>query len=185
MVFAEVNNYDASRKRIPNRSDLDSEFGDRIRDNEGEAANYGICYDDTEYDYMQHIRDLGQGGGVWIEGESEAGSKRKGKGKENLEDALRSIVLDDGGRSVASSMVSTSSAADVFGPEMAESEFVRKVSYQDQQDVPDAIAGLQPDMEPRLREVLEALEDEAFVQNDEEGFFKELAEGGEVVYQDE
>lgn len=31
-----------------------------MRENEGEAANYGIYYDDTSYDYMQHLREVGE-----------------------------------------------------------------------------------------------------------------------------
>ena len=30
-----------------------------VRENEGEAAEYGIFFDDTEYDYMQHLRSVG------------------------------------------------------------------------------------------------------------------------------
>ena len=40
--------------------------------------------------------------------------------------------------------------------------------------MPDVLAGFQPDMDPRLREVLEALEDEAYV-DDEDDIFGELA----------
>ena len=60
--------------------------------------------------------------------------------------------------------------SDVFGEDMAPSEFVRKTTYQDQQNIPDALAGFQPDMDPRLREVLEALEDDAYVDDDEDIF---------------
>ena len=40
--------------------DLDFE---NMRENEGEAAEYGIYFDDTSYDYMQHLQDIGEGGG--------------------------------------------------------------------------------------------------------------------------
>ena len=33
---------------------------DSIRNNEGEAAQYGIYFDDTKYDYMQHLRSVGE-----------------------------------------------------------------------------------------------------------------------------
>ena len=46
--------------------------------------------------------------------------------------------------------------------------------------MPDALAGFQPDMDPRLREVLEALEDEAYV-DDEEEIFGEIARDGREV----
>ena len=46
--------------------------------------------------------------------------------------------------------------------------------------------GLQPDMDPRLREIMEALEDEEYVEDDlQEDFFGELnADGPEYVHED-
>ncbi|KAH7357464.1 Low temperature viability protein [Pyrenochaeta sp. MPI-SDFR-AT-0127] len=171
------------RSKIRSRRDLEGEFEGNVRKNEGEAANHGIFYDDTAYDYMQHMRDLGSGGGdaYFVEAPSE---KKKGK-QLNLADALRNVSLDDrqsdAGLSVSSNI---SSASDFFGEDMAPSEFVRKTTYQDQQNIPDAIAGFQPDMDPRLREVLEALEDEAYV-DDEDDIFAALAEDGYEVDQRE
>lgn len=169
------------RSQIKSRRDLEGEFGTRVRTNEGEAANYGIYYDDSEYDYMQHMRDLNSGGGeaYFIEAKPD---KKKGKQKMDLADALRAATLDDRQSDAGISMSSSISraASDVFGEDLAPSEFVRKTTYQDQQNIPDAIAGFQPDMDPRLREVLEALDDEAYVE-DEEDFFAELTQDpGEV-----
>merc|ERR1712029_133938 len=73
-----------------------------------------------------------------------------------------------------------SSVSDVFGEDMAPSEFVRKTTYQDQQNIPDALAGFQPDMDPRLREVLEALEDDAYVDDDEDVFDSLQQDGFEL-----
>lgn len=164
----------SARSKISRRGDLDDEFGLNVRENEGEAANYGVFYDDTEYDYMQHMKDLDSTGGAYF---VEAPTKKgKEKSKVSLEDALRAASIDDrqsdAGVSVSSSV--SRDARDLFGEDLAPSEFVRKTTYQDQQDVPDALAGFQPDMDPRLREVLEALEDEAYV-DDEEDIFIELA----------
>ncbi|KAF2738638.1 low-temperature viability protein-like protein ltv1 [Polyplosphaeria fusca] len=175
----------AGRAKIKSRGDLEDEFGLNVRKNEGEAANYGIFYDDSDYDYMQHMRDLGSGDGetLWVEAPSKKG---KGKEKMDLADALRAASLDDrqsdSGLSMSSSV--SRSASDVFGEDLAPSEFVRKTTYQDQQDVPDAIAGFQPDMDPRLREVLAALEDEAYV-DDEDDLFGELTNDGIEVDQRE
>ncbi|KAK4224857.1 protein LTV1 [Podospora fimiseda] len=158
---------------LPNKtgqglSKLASELGSdamSIRDNEGEAANYGVYFDDTEYDYMQHLRDLGSGSGgaVFVEAEPVI-NKGKGKQKEgSLEQALRQLDLKN-------------ASEDLLDEEILPSKNLTRVTYQAQQDVPDAIAGFQPDMDPRLREVLEALEDDAYV--DDEGddeIFKELA----------
>jgi protein LTV1 len=170
------------RSKIKSRGELEGEFGQKVRKNEGEAANYGIYYDDSEYDYMQHMRDLGTGGGEAYFVEAPSAKKGKGKEKMDLADALREASLDDrqsdAGISVSSSV--SRSASDIFGEDLAPSEFVRKTTYQDQQNIPDAIAGFQPDMDPRLREVLEALDDEAYV-DDQDDIFGELAEDGMEV----
>ena len=143
-----------------NLSDLEREFGsEAIRTNEGEAANYGIFYDDTEYDYMQHLRELGMGeSSHFVEAPDASSGKGKNKGMK-LEDALRQVDLSDdtvsGERGRRGGSTTTS--------------YVRKPTYQDQQDIPDAIAGFQPDMDPRLREVLEALDDDAYVDDEDEG----------------
>jgi protein LTV1 len=171
------------RSKIKSRRDLESEYGTQVRKNEGEAANYGIYYDDTEYDYMQHMRDLGSGGGdaYFVEAKAE----KKGKQKMDLADMLRDASLNDS-RSQADLSVSSniSSVSDLFGEDMAPSEFVRKTTYQDQQNIPDVLKGFQPDMDPRLREVLEALEDDAYV-DDSDDIFNELAQDGFEVDQRE
>ncbi|KAK8171453.1 Low temperature viability protein [Phyllosticta citrichinensis] len=166
--------------KIKSRRDLEGEFGGRVRVNEGEAANYGIFYDDSRYDYMQHLRELGTSGNATFVPAKVA--EEKGKKKMKLEDMLENMHMGDGQSEAGMSMSSTasSSAADLFGEDMAPSEFVRPSTYQDQQSIPDAIAGFQPDMDPRLREVLEALEDEAYV-DDEDDIFDELAKDGQEV----
>ncbi|KAL4991166.1 Low temperature viability protein [Aspergillus falconensis] len=170
----------SSAGRARHLSDLASEFGnDAIRKNEGEAANYGIFYDDSKYDYMQHMRELGTGGGASYF--VEATNKDKGKAKSlKLEDALAQTSLNDD--NTQSNWDSRSTMGSVYGAYSTASTYSRKPTYQDQQDVPDAIAGFQPDMDPRLREVLEALEDEEYVDDkDDDDFFNELtAEGQEV-----
>ncbi|KAF2005359.1 Low temperature viability protein [Amniculicola lignicola CBS 123094] len=169
----------STQSKIKSRRDLEEEFANKVRENEGEAASYGVFYDDTQYDYMQHMRDLGSGGGEAYFIEAPGEKKVKGKGKVDLADALREASLDDrqseAGISVSSSV--SRSASDIFGEEMAPSEFVRKTTYQDQQNIPDAISGFKPGMDPRLREVLEALEDEAYV-DDEDDIFAELGKDG-------
>ena len=186
MVFQEI--APSQARKIKNRSDLEAELFDPtessatsgLRDNEGEAAEHGIYFDDTEYDYMQHIRDLNAGSG---DGESyfvEAATKKKdgkGKGKMSLEDALREASLQE---ERSESGASQSGRSRLLDDDLLPSKDLRMSTYQDQQDVPDALAGFQPDMDPRLREVLEALEDEAYV-DDEEDFFGEIAKDGREV----
>lgn len=154
--------------------DLDFES---MRDNEGEAAEYGVYFDDTKYDYMQHLRDLNEGGGesyfvdalpTKVKGEKNS----KGKQAMRLEDALAQVNIHDEEDSVAPSLIDASSST--F------SRTTKKRLLEAQQDVPDEIAGFQPDMDPRLREALEALEDDAYVDDkDDEDVFAELGLDGQ------
>jgi protein LTV1 len=53
-------------------------------------------------------------------------------------------------------------------------------TYESQQAIPESIAGFQPDMDAHLRQVLEALEDDAFIDDElEDNFFGELVADGE------
>lgn len=150
---------------------------DSMRDNEGEAAEHGIYFDDTSYDYMQHLRDIGEGDGEahFLDA---APVKVKGKGKAKtmkLEDALRQSTLEDVEETHGSDAGAMGDRFSTF------SRSTRPHTYQNQQDVPDEIAGFQPDMDPRLREVLEALDDDAFVDDkDEEDVFGALTQQGQT-----
>lgn len=153
--------------------DLASEFGSdaqNIRANEGEAANHGVYFDDTEYDYMQHMRDLNAGSGgevVFVEA-SATGNKNKGKQKQSLAEALKDMDLD--GKSTAD-----------IDEELLPSKNLTRLSYEAQQDIPDSIKGFQPDMDPRLREALEALEDDAYVDDEDDDIFKMLTKDGQEL----
>jgi protein LTV1 len=198
MVFTEVADTNKKQKRAKTRHDLEQELhldAGSIRRNEGEAANYGVFFDDTAYDYMQHIRDIGADGeGYFIEAVPGDDDPKKGKGKgrgkgkqQTLDEALRDTSLEDlqrpdpsenGDRGNASVAGVSEGGGVRLDPDILPSAYVRNNTYQDQQDVPDALAGFQPDMDPRLREVLEALEDDAYVADDaEEDTFAELASG--------
>ncbi|EHA51630.1 hypothetical protein MCOR27_005270 [Pyricularia oryzae] len=162
--------------KVKKLDDLASELGSdalSIRDNEGEAANYGVYFDDTEYDYMQHMRDLGSGTGEAVFIESTAGQQNKGKGKQkqSLEEALREMELQD-------------KSSDLLDADILPSKDLTRATYQSQQDVPDMIAGFQPDMDPRLREVLEALEDEAYVDDDDD-IFQQLSKDAKELNEHE
>ncbi|KAK8096517.1 low-temperature viability protein ltv1 [Apiospora kogelbergensis] len=171
MVLNPTENANAARKSKA-LNDLASELGsdaDFIRANEGEAATYGVYFDDTEYDYMQHLRDLGSGSGgaVFVEAKDE---KSKGKQKESLADALERLEVGPGEQK----------KKELFDDEILPSKNLTRRTYQDMQDVPDIIGGLQPDMDPRLREVLEALEDEEYVDEDEDIFTSLTKDGKEL-----
>lgn len=139
-----------------------------IRDNEGEAANYGIFFDDTKYDYMQHLKPIGASDAVFI-------SKRDQEKKDKKHTGL----LLNPEYAVANNVN--------LPKELLPSEEVIKRTYQDQQNIPDAIAGFQPDMDPALREILEALDDEEYIGDEEEDddLFNELLKGGEADSDDD
>ena len=189
-VISSTSHQDSGAKKAKQRGDLEDEFGLNIRANEGEAAGHGVFFDDSQYDYMQHMRDLrsGEGPVTWVEAPGQQQQQQKGKGqgkgKQKLEDALRDLDLgsERGSRFEDAQSVGTqdSAARSLLPEEVLPSEFVRRRTYQDQQDVPDEIAGFQPDMDPDLRQVLEALEDEAFVDEDEDVFAELTRDGYEI-----
>uniref|UniRef100_A0A060TBX1 ARAD1D35354p n=1 Tax=Blastobotrys adeninivorans TaxID=409370 RepID=A0A060TBX1_BLAAD len=132
------------------------------RENEGEAALYGITYDDSKYDYMQHLKPIGDDPSAIFISRKDL-DKSKGRHKGGL-------------------MFKSQAANSVLPKEVLPSEETVTRTYQDQQDLPDELAGLQPDMDPNLREVLEALDDEAFIEEGEEGeeedIFADLVKSG-------
>ncbi|KAI9784979.1 MAG: hypothetical protein M1839_001175 [Geoglossum umbratile] len=171
MVFKEVA---TPNQKVKTRNDLEEELHldpTSLRANEGEAALHGVYYDDTSYDYMQHMRDLGASTEAHFVEAPSATQKQREKGKQKLEDALRDISIE-GGRKPAQPLL--------VDEDILPSRNLRKATYQDQQDVPDVLAGFQPDMDPRLREALEALEDEAYVDDDEDVFGELVKDGVEV-----
>ncbi|KAF3990874.1 hypothetical protein FT663_01893 [Candidozyma haemuli var. vulneris] len=136
-------------------STLGKEAMNAMRANEGLAAQYGIFFDDSNYDYMQHLRPIGGGGGdsVFIEAK---------KPKEESKKSIESLIKD-----------------------VLPSEQTRKVAFDDEENIPAELLGFNPEMDPRLREVMEALEDEAYVAEAGEGEvedadFLDLLQSGEV-----
>ncbi|RMZ92280.1 hypothetical protein DV736_g505, partial [Chaetothyriales sp. CBS 134916] len=138
-----------------------------MRDNEGEAAEHGIYFDDSQYDYMQHLKDLGEGGGGESHFIESIPVRVKGKAKLRLEDALQQLDLEGGS---------------ALGPGDGFSQFstaTKDRALERQQDVPEEIAGFQPHMDERLREALEALDDDAYVDDKAEAdVFGELSRDG-------
>ncbi|ODV87990.1 hypothetical protein CANARDRAFT_26160 [[Candida] arabinofermentans NRRL YB-2248] len=146
-VLVPIKKHDKKTKeRLETKDDLQKELdaqiqhGD-IRKNEGEAAIFGITYDDSQYDYMQHLRSIGDDTqGIFIANEANAP-----KDKKNQVMFKEDIVLPD---------------------ELLPSKEKASYDYQRQQNIPDAISGFKPDLAPDLREALEALEDEAYIDGD-------------------
>ncbi|ORX37700.1 Low temperature viability protein-domain-containing protein [Kockovaella imperatae] len=150
-------------------ADLDATIDkSSLRANEGEAAVYGITYDDSSYDYMSHLRPI-QGG---IDSVLLAAPRGSGVG--------RGMKTDRKGKGKAKEQ-------DLFLPPEAfasKDEVSLEEVYGREENIPMELQGLQPDMDPHLRQVLEALDDDAFVDEetaeDPKDFWGELMAGGEA-----
>lgn len=141
------------------------------RENEGEAAIYGIQFDDSKYDYMQHLKPIGESeDAVFIAKKDEKSSSgRKGKDSAFL---LKSEYREKNDIRLK------------LPQELFPSAETVPRDFEKERNVPEAISGFQPDMDPDLREVLEALEDEEYVtdpdddENDE--LFNQLIASGQA-----
>ena len=135
-------------------SDLAPNFGRSIE----EASLYGVYFDDTEYDYMQHLRPVGM-----------------------REDGFESVLVEAPKRRVTSKKTSDLPISlHDLPPEALPSASELPHDFEGQAAVQSSISGLQPDMDPHLRQTLEALEDDAYVEDDlDDDFFGELVKDGE------
>ena len=152
------------KEREPDLADNLDEL--TIRANEGEAANFGIFYDDSSYDYMQHLRTVG-GDGEAVLLEAPAPKKAtSASASKKVQFHQPGLVLPD---------------------EVLPAHPDDERPYAELVGIPERPYGLQPDMDPGLRQVLEALEDEAFLdeafdegeEGEEGNFFGDLLKGGE------
>ncbi|SCU93994.1 LAFA_0F19284g1_1 [Lachancea sp. 'fantastica'] len=156
-------------------------------DHVGEATLYGIEFDDSKYDYTQHLRPVGMDpqNAVLISAKSTTQSKPR---EAKVEDLFAGLEIHD--------------SKDKKNDSMFERGGIAKREYlKHQQDVDEELRGFRPDLNPALREVLEALEDEAYVvnkdvvvkkskaqaeaeeetgDNDDDDLFEQLLLGGEV-----
>lgn len=135
----------------------------------GDAANFGIYFDDTEYDYTQHLRTIG--------------------GQDAFGDELDSVLI------AAPKPHDAKSAKKGFILKQQQEQEKDKAmlkAYESQTAIPSELQGFNPDMDPALRQTLEALEDEAYLEEDpgefdsvdvvddadEEEWFDDLVGGG-------
>jgi protein LTV1 len=146
-----------SRKEL--EEDLKRKGLEQDRANVGEAAEYGVYFDDTQYDYMQHLRAIG----------GDYNSKRGGKdeevdvdvvmlpgpdkGKEKAKAGGELEFKDDAPKTVEEKRLQL--PREVLA---SQQEFARDWSRGT-----DEAGGLRLDMDPHLRQALEALDDEAFL----------------------
>ncbi|CAB4252820.1 similar to Saccharomyces cerevisiae YKL143W LTV1 Component of the GSE complex, which is required for proper sorting of amino acid permease Gap1p [Maudiozyma barnettii] len=189
--------FEEKEEEIPNLT-TDDHFVPENEKGSGDASAYGIKYDDSKYDYMQHLKPIGQNpDSVFIP--SKKTTERGGSRKKNIEDMFVEPEYKD---------VENKPTQRVFQGGVGKPEYLAH-----QQNVTDEISGFRPEMNPALREVLEALEDEAYVVNedivvepkqkkkieatktkevqeevagdDEDDIFAELLAGGEVEGDDD
>ena len=96
------------------------------------------------------------------------------------EDGVESVLIEAPTPSKAQAKKTKGIELRDLPPEALPSAFELPRTYESQQAVPESIAGFQPDMDPHLRQVLEALEDDAFVDDElKDDFFGELVGEGE------
>lgn len=114
----------------------------------GRAADYGILYDDDEYDYLQHLKPIGEDPtAVFV---AAPGMENAPVKKEvTLEQLFGDLMLKEDGE--AKPNFEFGRATDAY--------------LERQVDILDSLKGFKPDMDPRLKEVLTALDDEAYVVN--------------------
>lgn len=130
-----------------------------VRNNEGLAAQYGVYFDDSKYDYMQHLRPIGETqDAVFIAASNEEEAPKKKDITELFKDQLP---------------LANTNTAD-----------------HDLESIPAEFRGFNPDLDPRLREMLEALEDEAYIDENEPGegdddIFAQLLQSGELEDEDD
>lgn len=133
-----------------------------------QATAQGIYFDDVgDYDYTQHLRTIGDSTeAVFLEAPQREEKPKKSSGDLMFKEDKERQVIE--------------LPADAM-PSMIERD-VGAMAH-----VTGLEGGLQPDMDPRLREVLEALEDEEYVDGQlDEDFFEELnAEGDPYIPEEE
>ncbi|KAI9491699.1 Low temperature viability protein-domain-containing protein [Zychaea mexicana] len=160
---AEIDNV----KKKPEKMDQD-EIDRRV----GQAAMQGIYFEDTaDYDYTQHLRAIGSTTeAVFLEA-----PKKEEKPKKSSS-ALE--FKDDGDDDKDRKLVELPAG-------VLPSDIEMNVGVMNQ--TTGLEGGLQPDMDPRLREIMEALEDEEYVEDGlNEDFFDELdAEGAPYVHEED
>lgn len=133
---------DKAKFRKARSAQVDQLASEKLNDGEGQAALYGISYDDSEYNYLQHLKPIGQSkGAVFLAKDSE---DQRSKHK-------------------------NSKLAELLASEnMLQTEEQIKYDYQRQQDIPDEIKGFKPNLNEDLREALTALEDENYLDEEQD-----------------
>ncbi|KAJ1818949.1 Protein ltv1 [Coemansia sp. RSA 2598] len=129
---------------------------DMEKEEAGKAALYGIYLDDREYDYTKHLRQIGSGG-VLLEAST----------NDEKKEAVMIMDMEKDNWAAEASGSNGASSSAVLPPEVLPSSHRMDIKTE---AVP---SGIQPYMDPNLREVLEAL-DEEDVEEFDDGFLDKL-----------
>ncbi|KAI9188736.1 Protein ltv1 [Blastocladiella emersonii ATCC 22665] len=121
----------------------------------GKAALFGIYYDDREYDYLKHLKPMGQAGAVFVAA-ADPDAKKKGRSTGGIQ--FHDDTPATGGDLPAEALASAN-------------ELPRNVVGMASHD--DGM-GLGLDLPEEVREVMYALEDDAYVEDDDR-YFEALA----------
>ncbi|KAM3160695.1 Ltv1p [Lachancea thermotolerans] len=158
-VLVPVNDPKANRAQVKAKSPLTRNVvGQSARqsrkptnDHVGEAALYGIGFDDSNYDYTKHLKPIGTDPeNSFLINASKPAEKPQTAKKLNVEDLFVEPEYKESSKKNES----------MFQRGVAKREYLIQ-----QQDIEEDLRGFKPDLNPALREVLEALEDEAYVVN--------------------
>lgn len=140
-VLVPINNTNKKRSkkniRLENKTELEEEVlknEKNVRSNEGEAAFFGIPFDDSKYDYMKHLKPIKPSVNSVFIPKNAATVNKNSEGQFKLK----------------------------LPQETLPSKEV-KYDYQRQQGIPDEISGFKPDLNADVREALTALEDDAYL----------------------
>jgi len=180
-VLVEVVPPNLRDKQIAKCGDSDNDQQRRqeeIESRVGQAALHGVYFDDTKYDYLQHLKPIGESEGEAVFIEASKKEKKKGGNFEfkKIEDN-NDVLSSKKNRKVKISLPE----------EVLPSKEELPIGLLNQSAIPEDIKGFQPDMDPKLRETLEALEDNAYLDNDlDDNFLAALnAEEDEEFYEEE
>ncbi|KAJ1679349.1 Protein ltv1, partial [Spiromyces aspiralis] len=130
------------RRRRGDQKGTEPRSQEDIEQNVGKAALYGVHYNDSDYDYTQHLKAIGTSpNGAFVSAKSEDDEVRKktGNGGFQLKRADEGCASGTARVDLPESALPSDYKMDVQGEALP--------------------SGLQPYMDPDLREVLEALQD--------------------------